>query len=249
MSTDSMRKITGVRAVAVLVLLIVSATLLWWVNTVLAMILVFAALFVVTLTLCTIPIDSPARPARRAMSRTSPWRFVPLEEIVEKQEEFFEILEKYEEDVDDGAFTIPVGGMKGLSESLPHELPVEIVVGIDEVCGQSLRSHGIGDLLQLAEANVDEVAMACSVSKADAARWVFEAIGIVKGAGITSSMELAMSKPGELLIRINEAIEEGRIEVTDNKEYSEKTLRYWIRAAKRTVMLTSDDLKRLRDRK
>ncbi len=243
-----MRRFTNAQTAVVLILLMASATFLWWTNTVLAMILVFASLFVVTLTFCTIPIDAPTRPAIRGVSRTSSWRFIPLESIAEDEEDLFELFEDYEEEEDD-TFTIPIEGMKGLSESLPHELPVEIVVGIDEVCGQSLRSHGIADLHELAEANVDEIAMACGVTKKDAGRWIFEAVGLVKGAGITSSLELAMCKPGELLVRITEAIEAGRIEVADGMEYSEKTLRYWIRAAKRAVMLTSDDLRRWRDGK
>jgi len=244
MNTETSRKLGGIQTIVILAILISIAALIWWVNTVLAIILVFSAFFVVTFSLCNIPEDTPTRPARRRTSRSSPWRFVSLEEMVERSEELVDIFDSMDESE---GFSVPVDGMKGLSASLPHELPVEIVSGIDEICGESLRNQGVADLEQLAEASVDEVALACSVTKDDAARWIFEANGIVKGAGITSSLELAMSQPGELLIRINEAIENGRIEIPKDREFSEKTLRSWIRAAKRAAMLTSEDLRRLRD--
>ncbi|NHJ13373.1 MAG: hypothetical protein EAX95_06830 [Candidatus Thorarchaeota archaeon] len=246
MNAHPIDKFKGTPAIAAFGILVVAAILTWWVNTVLAMLLVFVAMFVFSVSICSVSVEPISSPPNRERRRFGQWKLFPLEELEALEEELAEMLELETEEFDEG-FSVPVEDMEEKSGSLSHELPLAIVEGIDDSYAKGLVDHGISDLLRLADADADDIALKCDIPRATASQWINEARGIVKGARITSILELAMSQPGELLVRINEALEEGRIESTGKGEFSERTVRRWIRAAKKVAMLSPDDIKRWRD--
>lgn len=248
MNAQSIEKFKGARAIATFAILVIAAILVWWENTVLAMLMVFAAIFVFSLSICSIAVEPVSSRPRRDGRRYGQWRFFPLEELETLEEELAEMLDLETGNEDEG-FSVPVEDMEDKSGSLSHELPLAIIEGIDDISARGLVDQGISNLLVLADADPEEVALTCNAPKAAVSQWVNEAKAIVKGARITSILELAMSRPNEVLSRINEAVEEGRIEKTGRGDITELTVRGWIRAAKKAAMLSPDDIRKWRDRR
>lgn len=227
----------------VAIALIIASVLLWWVNTVAAMLLLFASMFVIVYTFCTIPMTQPPPVVRKRS-----WDGMTIERIdlLEKRmrESLEEIVTMEEEEEKDTSYTIPVDDVESESSGLEHDIPVEVIDGIGKTYGMKLQNIGVENLEDLALASHDRVAEACNVDSNEAAGWVADAIGICLGAGMTSVLELALSDAEEILDRIELAIEDELISIPKNHEFTIWKARNWITAANEHIILSPEDIRR-----
>jgi predicted flap endonuclease-1-like 5' DNA nuclease len=216
---------------------------LWWVNTVTAMLFLFAAMFIIVYTLCNVPLDQP--PVRTRQRR---WDGMSVERIdlLEKRmrESLEEIVMMEEEEEAEESYAIPVDEVEGGASGLEHDIPVEIIEGIGKAYGMKLRNIGIKNLEDLALSSPERIQEACEVSLHEAAGWVADAIGIFMGAGMTSVLELAMSDAEEIIKRIEEALEKEKIRVPEGHEFAIWSARQWIAAANAHIILSPEDIRR-----
>jgi len=212
-------------------ILVVAAVITWWINTVLAMILVVSALFVLVLGACTGPLGQvqvQTYERRRRMYRE--WDSVPVEKLDLLEEQMRESLRQFSTETEDEGFEIPVDEVEGESAGLVHDIPVEVVDGIGRSFAKKLRAADIAALDELAAADSTQIAEICSVEKKEAKAWIADAKAIVEGAGVTSILELAMSDPEELLQKVEQALEEGLFEVPKGHDFTVWAARHWIAA-------------------
>jgi hypothetical protein len=231
------------RVSIVAIALIIASMLLWWINTVAAMLLLFASMFVIVYTFCAIPVTQPPPVVRKRR-----WDGMTIERIdfLEKRmrESLEEIVSMEEEEEKDTSYAIPVDDVESESSGLVHDIPVEVIDGIGKTYRMKLQDIGVENLEDLAIASHESVAEACSIESNEAAAWIADAIGIFLGAGLTSVLELAMSDAEEILTRIELALEEGRISVPKNHEFTIWKARYWITAANEHIILSPEDIRR-----
>ncbi|MFW9911096.1 MAG: hypothetical protein ACFFEU_01405 [Candidatus Thorarchaeota archaeon] len=225
------------------VALILASIVIWWGNTVAAMLVLFAAMFIAVYTLCSIPLEQPSpRASRRRWDGMSFDRIDLLEQRM--RESLEEIVMMEEEEEPDESYAIPVDEVDEASAVLEHEIPVEVVDGIGKAYGIRLREIGITNLEELALSSPERVQEACEVTLNEAAGWVADAIAIVMGAGMTSVLELAMSDAEEIIKRIELALESGTIRVPEGHEFTVWSARHWIDAANEHIMLSPEDIRR-----
>lgn len=227
----------------VAIVLFIASVLLWWANTVASMLLLFAGMFVIVYTFCTMPITQPPPVVRKRR-----WDGMTMERIdlLEKRmrESLEEIVTLEEEEEKDTSYAIPVDDVESESSGLVHDIPVEVIDGIGKTYGMNLQNIGVENLEDLALMSQDEVAEACNVDSNEAAGWIADAIGIFLGAGMTSVLELAMSDAEEILGRIELALEEGRISIPKDHEFTIWKARHWITAANEHIILSPEDIRR-----
>lgn len=147
------------------------------------------------------------------------------------------------------------------SKDLPHEetyvveverpravlsdLPVETIEGIGETYGKELRAAGIDTVEDLVAAFPEEIAKVCDVSQEQAEIWIAmgrfawlegvseeDAEAIVFATGITGLSQLAKADPRELLKKINDAVEDGRVRVPEGYKFTIEKVERWIKSAK-----------------
>ena len=225
------------------VALILASIVIWWGNTVAAMLALFAAMFMAVYALCSVPLDQPSpRGRRRRWDGMSIERIDLLEQRM--RESLEEIVMMEEEEESDESYAIPVDEVDEASTVLEHEIPVEVVDGIGKAYGMKLREIGITNLEDLALSSPERVQEACEITLNEAAGWVADAIAIFMGAGMTSVLELAMSDAEEIIKRIELALENGTIRVPEGHEFTIWSARHWIAAANEHVMLSPDDIRR-----
>ncbi|MHA2142389.1 MAG: helix-hairpin-helix domain-containing protein [Candidatus Thorarchaeota archaeon] len=225
------------------VVLAITSIILWWANTVAAMLALFASMFVFVYTLCTVPATPPPLVVRqRRLDGMSVDRIDLLEKRM--RESLEEIVMMEEEEETDTSYAIPVDDIDDAPSGLEHEIPVEVIDGIGKAYGMRLREVGIGNLEDLALSNPEQIREACNVALNEAVGWVADAIGIFLGAGMTSVLELAMSDADEIIKRIELALKEERINVPDGHEFTIWSARHWISAANEHIMLSPEDIRR-----
>jgi hypothetical protein len=221
------------------------AVISWWINTVLAMILVVLALFVFILGACTGPLEQvQVQTYERQRRMYREWDSVPVERLDLLEEQMRESLKQFSTESEDEGFEIPVDEVEGQSTGLVHDIPVEVVDGIGRSFGKRLRSADIAALDGLAAADPTKVAEICSVEEKEAMAWVADAKAIVEGAGVTSILELAMSDPEELLQKVEQALEEDLFEIPKGHEFTIWAARHWIAAANEHIVLTPEDIRK-----
>lgn len=223
--------------------LLIASSVLWWVNTVAAMLVLFSAMFIAVYTLCSIPLNQPPpRVRRRRWDGMSVERIDLLEQRM--RESLEEIVMMEEDEEPEESYAIPVDEVDGVSTGLEHDIPVEVVDGIGKAYGMKLREIGITNLEELALSSPERVREACEVTLSEAAGWVADAIAIFMGAGMTSVLELAMSDAEEIIKRIEMALENGTIRVPEGHEFTIWNARHWITAANEHIMLSPEDIRR-----
>lgn len=226
-------------------ILVVVAVLSWWINTVLAMILVVSALFVLVIGVCTGPLEQvqvQTYERRRRMYRE--WDSIPVERLDLLEEQMRDSLRQFSTETEEEGFEIPVDEVESESTGLVHDIPVEVVDGIGRSFGKKLRAADIASLDELAAADAAQIAKICSVEKKEAEAWIADAKAIVEGAGVTSILELAMSDPEELLLKVEQALEEGLFEVPKGHDFTIWATRHWIAAANEHIVLTPEDIRK-----
>ncbi|MFQ5832727.1 MAG: helix-hairpin-helix domain-containing protein [Candidatus Thorarchaeota archaeon] len=227
-------------------LLTILAVITWWINTVLAMVLVFSALFAFVYGVCTLPfqeVQAQTRVVRRRRMHRE-WDRIPLERLDLLEEQMRESLKQFEVEAEEEGFAIPVDDVESESAGLVHDIPVEVVDGIGRTFGRKLREADVSSLDDLAASDAAKIAKICSVGRPEAEAWVADAKAIVQGAGVTSILELAMSDPEELIQKVEQAVEDGFIEVPKGHEFTIWAARHWIAAANEHIVLTPEDIKR-----
>ncbi|UCH05034.1 MAG: hypothetical protein JSW05_02425 [Candidatus Thorarchaeota archaeon] len=237
----------GVRRLPLVVslILVVVAVVSWWINTVLAMILIVSALFVFVVGACTGPLEQvqvQTYERRRRIYRE--WDSIPVEKLDLLEEQMRESLKQFSTETEDEGFEIPVDEVGSETVGLVHDIPVEVVDGIGKSFGKKLRAAEISALDELAAADAALIAKVCSIKKKEAKAWIADAKAIVEGAGVTSILELAMSDPEELLQKVENALEEGLFEVPKGHDFTMWAARHWIAAANEHIMLTPEDIKK-----
>lgn len=225
---------------------VVASIVLWWINTVVAMVLLFASMFIIVYTFCSIPLEPPAY---QSMSRRQrEWSGISDERIdlLERQmrESLEEIVMMEEEEEESGSFAIPVDEVESETSGLQHDIPLEIIDGIGKTYGRRLREVGIENLEDLTMADPTKIRDACNIDLDEATSWIADAVGIYLGAGITSVLELAMSDPNELIQKITLAVEEGRINIPEGHEFTIWSARHWITAADQHIILSPEDIRK-----
>jgi hypothetical protein len=223
--------------------LILASIVIWWGNTVAAMLILFAAMFIAVYTLCSVPLDqSPPVVRRRRWDGMSIERIDLLEQRM--RESLEEIVMMEEEEEPDESYAIPVDEVDEASIGLEHDIPVEVIDGIGKAYGMKLREIGIINLEELSLSSPERVQEACEVTLSEAAGWLADAIAIYMGAGMTSVLELAMSDAEEIIQRIELALEKGTIRVPKGHEFTIWSARQWITAANEHIMLSPEDIRR-----
>ncbi len=227
-------------------LLAILAVITWWINTVLAMVLVFSSLFAFVYGVCTLPLQEVQVQTRAVRRRRiyGEWDRIPVERLDLLEEQMRESLKQFDVETEEEGFSIPVDEVEGESAGLVHDIPVEVVDGIGRTFGRKLREAAVSSLDDLAAADAAEIAKICSVGIKEARPWVADAKAIVQGAGVTSILELAMSDAEELLQKVEQAVEDGFIEVPRGHEFTIWAARHWIAAANEHIVLTPEDIKR-----
>lgn len=225
------------------VALILGSIVIWWGNTVAAMLALFAAMFIAVYTLCSVPLDQPSPGIRRRR-----WDGMSIERIdlleQRMRESLEEIVRMEEEEEPDESYAIPVDEVDEASAVLQHEIPVEVVDGIGKAYGMRLSEIGITNLEELALTSPERVQEACEITLNEAAGWVADAVAIFMGAGMTSVLELAMSDAEEIIKRIELAVENGTIRVPEGHEFTIWSARHWIAAANEHIILSPEDIRR-----
>ena len=225
------------------VALILGSIIIWWGNTVAAMLALFAAMFMAVYALCSVPLDQPSPEGRRRR-----WDGMSIERIDLLEQRMRESLEEIvmmeEEQEPDESYAIPVDEVDEASSVLEHEIPVEVIDGIGKAYGMRLREIGITNLEELALSSPERVREACEVTLSEAAGWVTDATAIFMGAGLTSVLELAISDAEEIIKRIELALENGTIRVPEGHEFTVWSARHWIDAANEHIMLSPEDIRR-----
>ncbi len=225
--------------------LVVGAVVSWWINTVLAMILVVTALFVLVVGAFTGHLEQvQAQTYERRRRVYQEWGSIPVERLDLLEEQMRESLRQFSTETHEEGFEIPVDDVENESAGLVHDIPVEVVDGIGRIFGERLRAADIGALDELAAADSTLISEICSVQKAEAEAWIADAKAIVEGAGVTSILELAMSDPEELLQKVERALEEGLFEIPDGHEITIWAARHWIAAANEHIVLTPEDIRK-----
>ncbi|MFX1260833.1 MAG: hypothetical protein ACFFAZ_01970 [Promethearchaeota archaeon] len=241
-SADSEQRRRSMFLIATIALILASIVI-WWGNTVAAMLVLFAAMFLAVYTLCSLPLDQPSpRVGRRRWDGMSFDRLDLLEQRMRESLEEIAMME--EEKEPDESYAIPVDEVDEASAVLEHEIPVEVIDGIGKAYGMKLREIGITNLEELALSSPERVQGACEITPNEAAGWVADAIAIFMGAGMTSVLELAMSDAEEIIKRIELAVENGTIRVPEGHEFTIWSARHWIAAANEHIMLSPEDIRR-----
>ena len=226
-------------------ILVVLAVITWWINTVLAMILVVSALFVFVIGACSEPFEQvQAQTYERRRRIYREWDTIPVDRLDLLEEQMRESLKQFSTETEEEGFEIPVDEVESESIGLVHDIPVEVVDGIGRSFGKKLRAADMSALDELAAADSKQVAKICSIENKEAEAWIADAKAIVEGAGVTSILELAMSDPEELLQKVKDALEEGLFEVPEGHDFTIWAARHWIAAANEHIVLTPEDIRR-----
>jgi hypothetical protein len=226
-------------------ILIVLAVVSWWLNTVLAMILVVSAMFVFVVGACTGPLEqAQVQTYERQRRIYREWDSIPVERLDLLEEQMRESLRQFSTEPEEEGFEIPVDEVESESTGLVHDIPVEVVDGIGRSFGKKLRAGDISALDELAAADATNVAKICSVEKKEAEAWIADAKAIVEGAGVTSILELAMSDPEELLQKVEQALEEGLFAIPKGHDFTIWAARHWIAAANEHIVITPEDIRK-----
>jgi predicted flap endonuclease-1-like 5' DNA nuclease len=223
--------------------LALASIVVWWINTVAAMLFLFAAMFVAVYTFCSVPLNQPpARVRQRRLDGMSIERIDLLEKRM--RESLEEIVMMEEEEESEASYAIPVDEVEEVSTGLEHDIPVEIIDGIGKAYSTRLQEIGILNLEDLALSSPERIQEACDVTPQEAAGWVADAIAIFMGAGMTSVLELAMSDADEIIKRIQLALENEKIRAPEGHDFTIWKARHWITAANEHIILSPEDIRR-----
>ncbi|MFX0107824.1 MAG: helix-hairpin-helix domain-containing protein [Candidatus Hodarchaeota archaeon] len=236
------------RDLVVFIALVSLAVLLWQINTVLSVILTFGGIFVFFYNICISPLQAEiegGRPRRSRYERMRTLRF----DIGSLDDEMLKAVKLDETKDDYETFSVPVEDFEGDPLGLIHDIPVDVIKGIGEAHTLMMADNGVETLEGLADADPDWIASICGEELLTAEKWIFDAMAVIYGAGISSILELAMSDPDEILGKVELSIESGLIELPDDHDFNLRSAKHLIAEANRRIVLTPEDIKRwTRDR-
>jgi energy-coupling factor transporter transmembrane protein EcfT len=220
--------------VALFVVMIAAAVMLWWINTVLSMILIVLSLSVLVLGTCYGSTVFGVQDSSRAQNGGE-YSTRYLDQFMR------DLSERMERDLaeaaEDKQRASLAEGLEAL-ESNPkdiHRIPPTVINGIGSEYSKQLVGIGITRIEELADADPGDIAEQCGVALEEAEVWVFDASAIVHGARIASIIELSMSVPEEILEHIEKSVHEGRLELPEDYEISMWSVRQWIEGANRAI--------------
>ncbi|MBD3408543.1 MAG: hypothetical protein GF411_20635 [Candidatus Lokiarchaeota archaeon] len=220
---------------AIMVLSLIMAFTFWWSNGVLAILLMVVALASCVFSACqftfepsdgqVIAVRASDIQQRRVRPRRDPFReeTIAIEEIIDLESA------DPEEKITD----------------IQQDLPVEIIDGIGQSYGSRLREMNIDIVKKMVTVHPEVIKQICEVNRETAEHWIADAKCLIKGARIYSILELAMSEPAEVLIKIEKAIDKGKLDLPNSYEINEWKIRQWIDTANDIMSsISSDDFRK-----
>jgi hypothetical protein len=195
------------------ILLIIGTYLLWWTNTVIAVLLLIGATFLILSTMCNVCTQGLGNrmatagmgvQRRRSLSRA-------FEEEMERQRR-----------------SIP-GHMD--PSLLPKEIPLEVLEGPNSRQVDTLMRVGVAAISDLIYFGAESIVDVCDVDLKEAQKWVADARGIYEIAGLKTLDELASANPSVLAEQLLDAAETGVFDIPERYVISIEKTSYWIDAA------------------
>ncbi|MHA1929981.1 MAG: DUF4332 domain-containing protein [Candidatus Thorarchaeota archaeon] len=137
-----------------------------------------------------------------------------------------------------------VPGVEKASTDL-SELPIETIEGIGKVYGAELRKAGIDSVEDLLGSDPQNVADICDVNLEQAERWIAmsgfawhddiseeDAEAIVYATGITTLESLAKADSNDMLQKIQDAVAAGTVRIPADYVFTLEKVQKWLDAAK-----------------
>ncbi len=118
------------------------------------------------------------------------------------------------------------------ASKIPSGLPVDIIEGMNPRVVGRLHEAGIDRLTDIIDTSPEEIARICEVDFLEAKVWIADASVIVIGGGVDDILSLSKSTPVGLLVKIEQAIESGKIVTPPDYQVTEETTKAWILAAR-----------------
>ncbi|UCE11086.1 MAG: hypothetical protein JSW61_03890 [Candidatus Thorarchaeota archaeon] len=206
------------RSTAIAVVLLVLAVFLWWDYTIISVLLVVFVIYICVGGCCrSASVTDLMRPSRRS-----------------RREGLWDIVDRGYRNAFEKSIEIEAADIPGMMDPrmAPYELPIEIIPGISTGQSGRLREMGIEILLDLADGNPEDIALACETEVQIAEEWKTDAIVIIYGGEIENLVQLGTYDAAALKVKIDFAIESREISVPQGYEASEEKIRDWIAAAK-----------------
>ncbi len=197
------------------IMLGIGALLLWWTNTVIAVLLLMAATILVLGILCnccTVDMSDRVTRARAGYPRSRG-----------------SYARKFDEEMERERRRIP-GRMD--PSLLPHEIPIEVLEGPTPTHIETLMRVGVSTISDLIYFGAESIIDVCDVDIKTAEHWITDSRGIYEVAGLKTLEELAAADPDTLVETILLGMEMENIPIPEQYTISDEKTTYWISIAR-----------------
>ncbi len=195
------------------IILIIGTYLLWWINTVFAVLLLIGATFLILGTMCNVCTQGIG--GRMAGTGVGVQRRRSLSRV-------------FEDEMVRQRRSIPSQMDPSL---LPKEIPLDVLDGPTSRQIDTLMRVGVATISDLIYFGAESIVDVCDVELKIAQNWVADAKGIFEIAGIKTLDELAGTDPGVLAEQLLDAAETGIFEIPERYVISIEKTSHWIDTA------------------
>ncbi len=235
MSTNMSDSQFGLLAIVSIVIFVLIGIVLWWYNTVAALLILLLSLSTGALMLL--------RFITKAIEQKSGFSGVLYREREITRRRLSDIENRMRTALENGDMKhdnlvedFNYASLEGESiADYDTEIPVEIIDGIQNRIVEYLESIGIEDLDELAVADPDEISKVCRVSSQIVEEWILDAKAIFVGAHISSIITLSMEDAKKMQSRILKSVQSGTLKMPVDYEITLPKVLRWINRANKIV--------------
>ena len=230
----TLQTILGKKSVLISLMLIVTSVLLWWDYTLVSVILLVIAIFVIV-TSCCAEIELDITEKHDEFSKYKKYTQIIKSQKLNEDEidEIFKM--QFDEAVRRLEGIAPSG--KGPREIL-IDLPFEILEGISIRMSGRVSKIGVEFLKDILNVEENQLANICEVDLNTVQSWICDAKSIIIGAGIKHVAQLATCDPFSMKEDIETAFEIGEIVPPSEYKITIEKIKYWISAARDEIART-----------
>ncbi len=224
-------------------LLILISVLIWWINTVLAAILLIGAITLVTQSLCLYGVSktSALMSYERESPRQSKSRYQRRVSEIERH-----IRRTIEKEMDDESIDIEIIAEFETEDELDLGVPLQVIEGIDDLCAEDLILEDINNIEDLAGEDEETISDICGVELEIAEMWIGHAKAITIGGKIKSVIELTVVNENELLTKITESLHRDEFVLPQDMGITLADVKSWVdRANRLTSEIDAEELKKM----
>jgi hypothetical protein len=199
---------------AISILFIIGAYVLWWENTVVAVLFLMAATFLMVSIICNCCAYSMSdRVMSARVGYTQGGRIITFGPKEDKQ-------------VQRPRKVKPVD-----TSILPHDIPIQVLEGPSERHVETLSRVGVFAISDLIYFGPESIVDVCDVTLQTAVHWVTDAKAIFEIAGLKTLEDLAAADPAELLEAIQIGMEISPSSLPEKYSISIDKTTYWVKKA------------------